>query len=539
MRPRRNAARSRDTGPGPFRGTRSPAHVRALYVVGVAIIALLLVPSGAFGTAIPNGLRSGASGPLQPSVNRTPIQHVVILMMENNAFDVAFGLYPALENGTLAPHVTIPNNLGNASPEFTCPGLYPQGRPCPTDRIQVVPNGTFYTADPVEGYAPSHVDWNRGGMNGWLLPGGSGVAALNTYSIHQMAPEWVLAQEYALGDNYFASALTETNPNRLIAIAGYSPVTNDYGPPPFVPYDRTIFAELAHYGLTSGYYLDDPSGGTGILGYLSDLPSNSPSVQSYAQFESESQNGTLPTLSWVLPLFGGLPATTYSQHPPGSVLAGEMWMLYMVNEVMTGKDWNSTAIVVTYDEGGEYYDHVAPPYLDGGVLGERVPLIVISPYSKEDYVSHTVLNHASWIAFLDYNWGLPALNGFVADSNLPLDLFDFAQSPRAPFPLSATRGFPVPRSIPFPPPSGVDLAPLFPQPFQLPLPSLNYSLTGSSAITLRSLGAGLYTIPGTPNVPWYASAVLWLLAFAFVATVAAAWIFLRRWPGHSRRKRDR
>ncbi|MGI0068574.1 MAG: alkaline phosphatase family protein, partial [Thermoplasmata archaeon] len=354
--------------------------------------------------------------------------------------DTAFGLYPALENGTLAPNVTVPNNLGNASSEFTCPGLYPTGESCPADQIQVVPNGTFDTADPGEGYAPSHVDWNNGQMDGWLLPGGSGVNALNTYSIAQMAPEWVLAQEYALGDNYYASALTETTPNRLFAIAGYSPVTNDYGPPPYVPYDRTIFSELAHYGLTSGYYLDNPSSGTGILGFIAGQPANSPSIRSYSQFESESRDGTLPTLSWVLPLFGGLYPTTYSQHPPGSVLAGEMWFLYMIKTIMAGKDWNSTVIVLNYDEGGEYYDHVAPPYLDGAVLGERVPQIVVSPYSKEDYVSHTILNHASWIAFLDNNWGVPALNGFVADSNLPLDLFDFVRSPRAPDPWTAAQG---------------------------------------------------------------------------------------------------
>ncbi|MGI0068554.1 MAG: hypothetical protein ACREB9_09175, partial [Thermoplasmata archaeon] len=100
-------------------------------VVGISLVALLLVPTLTLASANPSDSVRTAGSTIQPLVNRTPIQHVVMLMMENNAFDTAFGLYPALENGTLAPNVTVPNNLGNASSEFTCPGLYPTGGSCP------------------------------------------------------------------------------------------------------------------------------------------------------------------------------------------------------------------------------------------------------------------------------------------------------------------------------------------------------------------------------------------------------------------------
>ncbi|EQD79985.1 Phosphoesterase domain protein, partial [mine drainage metagenome] len=110
-------------------------------------------------------------------------------------------------------------------------------------------------------------------------------------------------------------------------------------------------------------------------------------------------------------------AVDYSSGPPNSVLKGEMWLLYMIDAIMQSPIWNSTAIFLTFDEGGGFYDQMAPPSVGGHMLGQRVPFILISPFSKENYVSSTVLNQASILAFIDYNWKLPALNRFVSLSN--------------------------------------------------------------------------------------------------------------------------
>ena len=109
-----------------------------------------------------------------------------------------------------------------------------------------------------------------------------------------------------------------------------------------------------------------------------------------------------------MPVGGGEPDV--SQHPPQNVTDGELWLANVVNSVMQSPYWNSTAIFITYDEGGGYDDQVPPPVVDGTQLGFRVPFLVISPYAKEDYVSSTLLNHDSILAFIEYDWGLPALN---------------------------------------------------------------------------------------------------------------------------------
>lgn len=483
----------------------------------LALVVLMALPAQALvsgSTTAPASAVSEASVVLTPPLARTPIQHVVMLMMENHAFDNLFGVYPQTPDGADAPGVTVPDGLANAPFAYRCGLQDPVPAGCGPGSVTLLPNGTFSTPDPIEGYSPYHIDWDQGKMDGWLDDGGSGPASLTTYGANQAAIEWVLAQEYALADQYRSSMLTETTPNRLYSIAGFTPVTDDYGPPPYIPYDETVFGELTSHDLTWGYYFDDPNAETGIMSFVSGMGSYGSSIQSWADFASQAQTGTLPNLAWVSVIDGGLGEDQYSEEPPGSLLSGEMWLLYMINLVMSGPDWNSTAIVLTYDEAGGYYDQSAPPTLDGELLGERLPMILISPYAKEDYVSSTEMNHDSWLAFVDYNWGLPALTTFVSDSNLPLDLFDFAQTPRAPLALTAARGFPAPTSLPFSLPSSPDLARLFPQPFQEPLASLPYDLTGNSSVTLASLGVPVEWTSDTTLTPVYAS--LPFLAAVFV-----------------------
>jgi phospholipase C len=120
---------------------------------------------------------------------------------------------------------------------------------------------------------------------------------------------------------------------------------------------------------------------------------------------------------------------------------------------MESSFWPTTTIFITWDEGGGYYDQVVPSNdftINHGFtqdlvgLGQRVPLLVISPYSKENFVSDAQLSHLSLLHFVEYNWALPPLDELVAQSNLPLGFFNFSQVPRMPIILSSPDIYPIP-----------------------------------------------------------------------------------------------
>ncbi|MGC8542771.1 MAG: alkaline phosphatase family protein, partial [Vulcanisaeta sp.] len=185
---------------------------------------------------------------------------------------------------------------------------------------------------------------------------------------------------------------------------------------------------------------------------------------------------------------------------------------------------NSTVIFITWDEFGGYYDHVPPPMINGEPLGIRVPLIVISPYAKEDYVSHTLLTHASLIAFIDYNWGLPALNRYVLESNIPLDFFYFSMS-REPIIFNGSQGFPLISNVySIPNASNYrDLSSLFPLKPQIPLNELPYLRYGSSNITLAELGSSVYVSKDFSYVPMvYTPLFLWLIMALVIDLMAVS-----------------
>ena len=409
----------------------------------------------------------------------TPIRHVVIIMMENHSFDNIFGLYPTMNKtnpGALTSSIQIPNDVLNVSSGVAA-------------TLSQVPNGTYWTENPDESVYSN--DWNNGKMNGFASNGGP--QSMTYYSSSQLAVEWAWAEEYAIGDMYFSSCLCQTNPNRLFSLAGYAAgLTGDIGPPPYIPANESIFKELNSYGVSWGYYLKDPSADNFPLDYFYGISDYSQNLQSWTNFDTSLQRGTLPSVSWVMPVGGG--ASAVDQHPSYNMTEGEDWLLGVVNNIMSSAYWNSTAIFVTYDEGGGYYDHVPPPIVDGVQLGFRVPLFVISPYAKENYVSNTVMNHASILAFIDYNWRLPALNQYVADSGLPLDMFSFdSSSARAPLLLSPNSTFPI---LP-----------------QLPFNQLAYQRQGSYAGTLASTGGPLFVQSNSTTTPFYES-------FQFIAAIA-------------------
>jgi phospholipase C len=374
----------------------------------------------------------------------SPIQHAIIIMQENHSFDNYFGTYPTA-NGTLLDSTTSQLRRINGLPGQVC---LPYMGSCVSPQL-----GTSQTqTNPVEGQLAYEMDYANGGTGFATY---SGPQSMVYFDYRSVPGYWDYAEEYGLGDNNFAPVLTTTTPNRLMILAGDTSVSANYGPPPFIPYSSTVMRQLDDASVSWGYYdyLDAYGGPSNVypLNYISDKPpqalSNTRNLSDLVQ-ELASGSG-LPSVSFVNSL--GEPDLT--EHPPFNPTTGELWTVSMVNRVMRSSYWPTTAIFVTWDEGGGSYDHVIPPReftvnhsfpneLVG--LGQRVPLLVISPYSRENFVSSTLLSHLSLLHFIEYNWNLPPLNGMVGESNLPLEFFNFSQPARAPLILDSPIVYPIP-----------------------------------------------------------------------------------------------
>ncbi len=456
---------------------------------------------------------------------KTPIKHVVEIIMENRAFDNVFGVYPFINglNGGNPQNLTVPLNLLSLH------------NPSVLNELKAIPNGTYINVNPVEGYIAYHGDINNGKMDGFVNYSGS--SSMTYYTASQVAPLWDFAEQYALADNYYASVLSQTTPNRLTNIAGFSPVINDYGPPPYIPFNETIFGELQNSGVSWAYYVQHMSKVSPTLNFIKGIHSYPHSLHSWNSFFGSLQNNTLPSVSYFMPVGGG--ADGYDMGSPENVLQGELWILHTITEIMNSPEWNSTAIFLTFDEGGGLYDQVAPPVLGGQQLGQRVPMILISPYAKENYISNTEMNHASFLGFVDYNWNLPALNKFVSISNLPLDMFNFNQnyswgSPiRPPVNFSNNSVIKIPTTASFtmgPNPSSV--AGMFPMKPQIPFKNLTYNRTGSSDFNLSQVSSTYYVLKDTVYYPFYTTSY----AIAGLAAVDIAIAFSAFQVARRRRK---
>ncbi len=196
---------------------------------------------------------------------------------------------------------------------------------------------------------------------------------------------------------------------------------------------QTLPDLLTPAGLTWRYYSsvpiwDDPT----LIKSLAGSPDD---VHNSNQFVKDVQAGKMANVSWVIP------TGTYTDHPPLALQGGQNFVTQQVNAVMNSQYWNSTAIFLTWDDWGGFYDHVAPPALSDPTnltLGPRVPLIVISPYAKHGYISHKLGEFSSMVKFVEQNWNLSNLGqrDALPDVSDLTDFFDYTQTPQPPFILS-------------------------------------------------------------------------------------------------------
>ncbi|HTQ41930.1 MAG TPA: alkaline phosphatase family protein, partial [Polyangiaceae bacterium] len=266
-----------------------------------------------------------------------------------------------------------------------------------------------------------------------------------------------LASTFAVGDHYHSSVPGPTYPNRMYLYAGTSfgqtcetcfmDVSAMY---PFPARDATVLDELEKRHVSWGLYTDGLP--PAALIYVTNLLNRwGRSVKSsFQQFLKDAAAGALPQVAFVDPdtsseSMGG--AGT-DEHPPGDIQSGEQFVAQVVKAVTTSPQWAHTALFITHDENGGFYDHVPPPpacapdgiapMLQGSdqgtqggfdLYGVRVLLLAVSPYAKRGYVGHHVYDHTSITRFIEAKFKIPALTARDANAEPPTDLFDFKSPP--------------------------------------------------------------------------------------------------------------
>ncbi|HEY3675702.1 MAG TPA: alkaline phosphatase family protein, partial [Candidatus Tumulicola sp.] len=213
---------------------------------------------------------------------------------------------------------------------------------------------------------------------------------------------------------------------------------NPQGPFPCFNQYKTIADSLDSANVSWRYYVESLAGFSGdvwnafdaikSVRYGPDWKKNI--VNPNTQVMKDATAGNLPSVSYVIPtLFD-------SDHPASGCPNGPNWVSRVVNAIGESPEWKNTAIIVTWDEWGGWYDGVPPPQLDYTTLGNRIPLIVISPFAKKHYVSKTQYEFGSLLKFVEQNFGAPSLGSTDVRANSISDMFDFTQKPTAFTPIA-------------------------------------------------------------------------------------------------------
>jgi len=372
---------------------------------------------GAAGTAT-----ASAAVTVGPAITTaSPLKHVIVVLLQNNSFDHLFGTYPATNGNTVegingsVPGYTQIDAAGKSVTPFLLTNDFPPNLP--------------------EGYTAYHQVLTPG-MDKFAFYNGDLAMGYYDNTMPAVAVLWHLAQQYALADHYFGSVAGEAPTNQLYMVAAADldrtfDVQPAYGPCQIAdssaqPYTfPNVVDQLSAAGLGWAVFeqsLGDCSVFKGIHNPFQFFSSTheSSNIQDYSNFAGELKNDVLPAFSLIIP------DSQHDMHPGDAHIGNATTFLEtIIQQVQASPVWNNTAIVVTFDTGGGWYDHVYPPTLDDQGLAFRVPTLVISPYAKKNYVSHQVMDHVSILKLVQWNWTFPSLNVRNAASGDMLDMFDF------------------------------------------------------------------------------------------------------------------
>jgi phospholipase C len=405
---------------------------------------------GLFGVAIgwiaalpPMAAPARAQSTIEPRrAGMQQIAHIVFIIKENHSFDNYFGTFPGANgatSGTISTGAVVP--LGHTP-----------------DAPRDIAHTHRAAVQAIDGGKMDHFDLlANGNLNGDLM-------SMTQYKATDLANYFSYASSFVLADNFFSSLVGPSFPNHLYTVAAQSgwaiEVPNDskgiWGcdapqgttvqimSPDAEEFEnvypcfdfQTLADTLGASGVSWRYYAPS-QGQRGYVWSALDAVAHirlSPLWQSNvvptAQFVQDAASGQLPAVSWLVP------DAPDSEHPPSSTCAGQNWTVAQLNALMQGPDWGSTAVFLTWDDFGGFYDHVSPPVGDAYGFGERVPMLIISPWVKPGYITHATLEFSSVLKFIEERFDLPPLTERDQDANDFIDSFDFAQTPLAPLVLT-------------------------------------------------------------------------------------------------------
>jgi phospholipase C len=331
-----------------------------------------------------------SNDPLQTSTSTTldPIQHVIIACQENHTFDMYFGYYPR------AGKFGVPGNY--SQPDGSGGTVKPHHFPSPT------------SADIDHTWQSIHSEWNHGAMDGFVTTDGPGT--LGYYDGFDLAYYYALGDSFTLCGNYFCSILGPTLPNRLALMAGTAGGnTNDGLEAGSLDYPTIVdLLDAAHvswkcYNLGQGTGSTPPLSHYNALNYFKKWNSDPRLQFKEKDYNEDLLAGTLPQVSFLI-TEGGI-----SEHPSDNILKGQQKMAQVIHALMDSSAWKNSVLFLTFDEGGGFFDHVAPPRVDAYGLGFRVPTLIISPYARRGYFSGQLYGHSSILKFIERRFGLPSL----------------------------------------------------------------------------------------------------------------------------------
>lgn len=318
-----------------------------------------------------------------------PIQHVLVACQENRTFDEYFGYYPHAGSYGVPEGYYQPDGKGGK--------VYPYHFLLPI------------TANVSHSWQSIHSEWDNGKMDGVYTTDGTN--AMGYYNQSDLAYYYSLASEFTLCGNYHCYQLGPTTPNRLALWTGTSggnTTNNIQGGQLDWP---TIVDLLDTYHITwKCYNLGLGTGsqpisleGYNALAFFQKWVSDPRLYYQEADYYNDLNAGTLPQVTFLIT------ESLISEHPPADIQWGQQKMQQVISALMKSSAWSQSALFFTYDEGGGYFDHVAPPQVDAYGMGFRVPMLVISPYAKRGYVSGQLYEHSSVLKFIERRFGLPTL----------------------------------------------------------------------------------------------------------------------------------
>lgn len=342
---------------------------------------------------------------------------------------------------------------------ISLPLLPPAGNPNGSGQYQWayhMPTTCQHSGSPTQEWSASHEQYDDGTLGGFVTgvsygEKAAGPVAMAYWNADDLPVLHSLATYFPLADRWFQSLLGQTDPNRRYLIAATSSgmtddislsttglderdVVQDTLLP--TPANGTIFDLLGEFDISWACYTASwPTGTTSEMFPINDTAQSAVYEKPLDDFLTDAVGGDLPAFSFLDENYD-----TQSQENPQDIVVGEQLIYQVVQALANSPNWDTTMLILNYDEHGAYYDHVPPPVAmapdlippivepgqktyDGFErLGFRVPALVISPYSRPNWVTHNVYDHTSVLAMMERKWNLPAMTWRDANAN---DLMDF------------------------------------------------------------------------------------------------------------------